>query len=171
MESSLTKNELIEIDGTIVRILAIRDESVLILDCVRQTMPEWKPMQEIEGASRCEEIVLYRKTGMFPEPIEDVEPKKKKEAYRRFTWIAGVLPYLEDEKARGNAIRLAAKLFQHSEQTIRRTLCSYLAYQTVSVLAPRPRKATHELTPDECNFRWGLNKFFYNKDGILLSLM
>ena len=94
MASSLTKNELIEKEGTLYRILAIRDESVLILDCVRQTMPEWKPMQEIGGASPCKENVLYRKTGMFPAPIEDVEPKKKKEAYRRFAWIAGVLPFL-----------------------------------------------------------------------------
>lgn len=164
MESSLMKNELIERDGILYRILAVRDGSVLALDCIRQTMPEWKPMQEFEGASSCEEIMLYRKTGMFPEPIEDVEPKKKKEAYRRFAWIAGVLPYLEDEKARGNAIRLAARLFQRSEQTLRRTLCIYLAYQSVSVLAPRPRKARNELTPDERNFRWGLNKFFYSKD-------
>lgn len=164
MESSLTKNELIEIDGTIVRILAIRDESVLVLDCIRQTMPAWKPVRELEGASPCEEIVLYRRTGMFLEPIEDVEPKKKKEAYQRFAWIAGILPFLEDEKARGNAIRLAARLFQRSEQTVRRTLCAYLAYQSVSVLAPRPRKATHEFTPDERNFRWGLNQFFYSKD-------
>ena len=51
---------------------------------------------------------------------------------------------------------------QQSKQTIRKYLCLYLDYQNIAALAPAP-KVEKELTQDEKNMRWALNKFFYSK--------
>ena len=59
-------------------------------------------------------------------------------------------------------IRSIAEHKTYSKQTIRNTLCLYLAYQDISVLAPKPKKEK-ALTQDEKIMRWALNKFFYTK--------
>ena len=49
-----------------------------------------------------------------------------------------------------------------SKQTIRIYLCLYLVYMNITVLASRKRLDDDlELTQDEKNIRWALNKFFY----------
>jgi len=50
-----------------------------------------------------------------------------------------------------------------SKQSIRSFLCSYLVYQDVAVLAPKQSKEK-ELTEDQKNMRWALNKFFYTRN-------
>ena len=50
-----------------------------------------------------------------------------------------------------------------SKQTIRHYLCLYLVYQDISVLAPKQKKEK-ELSKDEKNMRWALNKFFYTRN-------
>ena len=52
---------------------------------------------------------------------------------------------------------------QQSKQTIRKYLCLYLVYQNIAALAPAP-KVEKELSQDEKNMRWALNKFFYTKN-------
>ena len=49
-----------------------------------------------------------------------------------------------------------------SKQTVRSHLCMYLAYMDIASLAPRKQQYDDgELTQDEKNIRWALNKFFY----------
>ncbi len=48
-----------------------------------------------------------------------------------------------------------------SKQTMRSYLCLYLTY--MAVLAPKKRLADTNLTQDERNIRWALNKFFYTQ--------
>lgn len=50
-----------------------------------------------------------------------------------------------------------------SKQTIRHYLRLYLVYQDISVLAPKQKKEK-ELSKDEKNMRWALNKFFYTRN-------
>ena len=51
-----------------------------------------------------------------------------------------------------------------SKQTIRNYLCLYLTYQNKAVFAPKQRAQDTELSQDEKNMRWALNKFFYTKN-------
>ena len=48
-----------------------------------------------------------------------------------------------------------------SKQTVRSYLCLYLSYMDVAALAPKRREDERQLTQDEKNIRWALNKFFY----------
>ena len=65
------------------------------------------------------------------------------------------------EKMRSKLICSIAEEHHVSKQTIRNYLCLYLSYLDVTVLAPKKRKEDRELTQDEKNIRWALNKFFY----------
>ena len=37
----MEKNQLIKWDGIIYRILAVEEENVLLIDCIKTTMPKW----------------------------------------------------------------------------------------------------------------------------------
>ena len=49
-----------------------------------------------------------------------------------------------------------------SKQSLRNYLCHYLALQDIRALLPKERTYEKELTADEKNMRWSLNKYFYN---------
>ena len=44
----MKKNEVYEIYGTYYRILAIEDEKVLVIDCIKRTMPAWIDASELQ---------------------------------------------------------------------------------------------------------------------------
>ena len=50
-----------------------------------------------------------------------------------------------------------------SKQTVRNYLILYLVYQNISVLAPKEKEKNEDLTEDQKNIRWALNKFFYTQ--------
>lgn len=159
----MLKNELVRHDGSIYRILTVRDAKVLVIDCVKRTMPMWMDADAFDSKPICTEQEFWNETGIIPVPAEDLEPLDRKAAYERFTWISSVLPYIEDAAARTLAIQNAAQKFGKSEVTIRKILCQYLVFQEVGALAPRKRKTKGELTPDEKNMRKAINKYFYSE--------
>ncbi len=81
----------------------------------------------------------------------------------RYTMIASVLPFITDNTMRSKAIETVAKENDVSKQTVRNYLCLYLAYMDIKALAPKMKSTTTELTPDEKNMRWALNKYFYTR--------
>ena len=95
--------------------------------------------------------------------FEDLSPEQKRCAHERYTLIAGVLPFLGDNRLRSEAIARIASSRNVSKQTIRSYLCRFLAYQSLSVLAPQSRKQETSLSRDEKNMRWALNKFYYTR--------
>ena len=75
--------------------------------------------------------------------------------------IASAVAVVGDKKKRNMMIDIASKQFCVSKQTIRSLLCSYLVYQDIAALAPKQRQGKiKELTKDQKNMRWALNKFF-----------
>lgn len=157
----MKKNELIKVQGTIFRILDIADHQILVIDCVRQTMPVWMDTGSITETEPVTENELCEITDIkLPDP-ESLSQKDQSTAHKRFTVICSILPVVGDKTERTERISDTAAWFGISKQSIRQYLCAFLAYQNITVLAPR--KAIHErpLTQDEKNMRWSLNKFFY----------
>ena len=49
-------------DGiTIYRVLSVRDDSVLVIDCLKRTMPVWMPKNRLVDWQQIEERVLHEK--------------------------------------------------------------------------------------------------------------
>ena len=128
-------------------------------------MPRWVDTTSLLDYAQCSEADLYTQTGM----IQDWEltPNEQRIAQERYTMIAPILPFIGNEQKHSQMIDLLSQ--SHSKQTIRKYLCLYLAFQSVTVLAPPAKNPTKELTQDEKNFRWALNKFYYTQQKLSLT--
>lgn len=160
----MQKNELLQKDGNIIRVLEIKIEKALIVNCINKSVPKWINETDLTEYTECNINILSEITGIYPLTIDDLDNKSRCAAYERFTTIAGILPYIADDKARCNAISNMAEHFNISKQTIKNSLWLYLVYQNISVLAPKKCSCEKVLTADEKNIRWALNKYFYNQN-------
>ncbi|MDD3325405.1 MAG: Mu transposase C-terminal domain-containing protein [Sulfurospirillaceae bacterium] len=158
----MQKNDLLKKDNEIIRILKTEDK-VLVIDCIKMTMPKWIESQELEGYEVCNEEGLF--TYHQIEFVEEKEstPEQIKIMYQRYTMIAGILSFIDDDIKRNEAITFAACEYKISKQTLRKYLCRYLTFQDKRILQPCKKDDANELTNDEKNMRWALNKFFYNQ--------
>ena len=43
----MEKNQLIKWNGVIYRVLAVEEDSILLIDCIKKTMPRWYGLAEI----------------------------------------------------------------------------------------------------------------------------
>lgn len=154
-----TKNQLLQQDGKVIRVLAT-DDNVLIIDCMKRSMPQWVNAEDLQGYEVCEESAL---PNINIHTIEELTPEQRKVMHERYTLIAPILPFIHNEMERSDMIDRMAELNQVSKQTVRKYLCLYLAYQRMEVLAPTTQREKRELTQDEKNFRWALNKFYYTQ--------
>ena len=150
---------LLKNENQIIRVLKSQGNKALVIDCIKRTMPKWVDGDSLSNYDDCGEDEMYERTD-YPFGRE-LTQKEERIAQERFTMIAGVLPYIGNEQKRSQMIDFLAE--HQSKQTIRKYLCLYLVYQDIDALAPPP-KVEKELTQDEKNMRWALNKFFYTKN-------
>lgn len=150
----LMKNEV-----KVIRILESQEDHVLIVNCTQKSMPMWINKEELSGFSACEEHSLLPTLPDF----KSLSPEQRRCAHERYTLIAGVLPFIGDERLRCDAISRISSSRGISKQTIRNHLYRYLVYQNLSALAPKSKDREKSLTQDEKNIRWALNKFYYTR--------
>ena len=160
----MRKNDLIQHNDTILRILAINDSNALVIDCLKRNMPHWCNIANTESFAPCTEQELAEQTDVELFDIESLDAATRKIVHDRYTIIAGVLPFIADDKMRSLAISRIADENDICKQTVRNYLCLYLAYQNISALAPKRNKEDKPLSKDEKHMRWALNKFFYTKN-------
>ena len=144
------KNQLLQHNGKIIRVLA-SDNNVLIIDCLKRTMPQWMPTEELQDWVSCDETALP-----LPETpvcnMEELTPEQRKVMHERYTLIAPILPFIYNEAERSSMVSRMAELNQLSKQTIRKYLCLYLTYQRMEVLAPPLQYKQRELTARSISF-------------------
>ena len=155
----MKKHDLLRHEGRMLRVLDVRENAVLVIDCIKRTMPKWVTGEELDSYVQCEEAVLMSMAGCTD--LELLDAKQKRQAYERYTMISGILPFVADDKRRAAVIEGVAAYYKVSKQTIRRYLCQYLVFQNVAALATKPQPEDKALTNDEKNMRWALNKFYY----------
>ena len=159
----MQKNDLIERNGIIYRILDLSVDSALIIDCINRQMPKWIDINSISDYRFVSVELLQEKTNFNFYDIESAPAAVRRTIRERFTLIAGILPFISNEKERSQAITRISEQYEISKVTIRRYLCLYLAFHDMSALAQNSRAVQKPLTPDEKNMRWALNKFYYTK--------
>ena len=121
---------------------------------------QWYDISFLSDYKRCPDNELKREIL----DMEQLDSNSKRIMHERFTMIAGILPFVSDEKSRNEMISKVSEQKNVSKQTIRKYLCLYLVYQDISILAPPQKENKRDLTQDEKNIRWALNKFFYTKN-------
>ena len=149
-------------ENAIVRVLEVREDKALVIDCIRRTMPQWKDIVSFAGWEKCSEEKLYKIADVDLPEIDSLCPESRKVAYERYTMIAPILRLLPNEKKKCEMISVIANNEKVSKQTIRKYLCQYLAFQSIAILAPKDKDSDTSLTKDEKNMRWALNKFYFS---------
>lgn len=159
----MKNNCLLRNDNNIIRILDQQPDKKLIIDCIKQTMPKWVKTENISSFLLCTEQELLSITNKNIKSMESFDADSRKFIHAHFSLIAGILPFIADNAKRNQMIENISEEMHVSKQTIRHYLCLYLIYQDISVLAPKQKKEK-ELSKDEKNMRWALNKFFYTRN-------
>lgn len=152
----MKKNDLIKTDSGIFRVLSVGD-NVLAIDCKKKTMPQFFSYDFFNDGG-----VINSLSPDYLE-FEDLPPADRKIAQQRYTMIASAVSVLDNVKQRNLMLENSAEQFGVSKQTLRTYLCAYLVYQDIAALAPKHSKSK-ELTKDQKNMRWALNKFFYTRN-------
>ena len=120
----MKNNELFRAQGTIYRILEISETRILVIDCVKQTMPVWMDTDTMTETETVTEDELCEMTDIkLPDP-ETMLPIDKSIAHRRFTMISNILPAIGDKAERSKRINYAAAQSGMSTQSIRQYLCT-----------------------------------------------
>ena len=151
-------NEIYKKNDTLYRILYL-GEKVLVIDCVKRTMPYYVDVDFLNDSVLINEDELLVTTGICIK--NELSDKEKSEALLKRASISLILPVVHDVDKRNEAIDVSSKVYKVSKKTIRNRLCNYLAFMSLSIFVPN-QKVARDLSDDERNFRWVLNKYFYN---------
>ena len=158
----MQKNELYRNNNSIIRVLEIKNNAVLVIDCINKTMPQWIEISFFEDWIKCSDEILHEITGIELQDIKTVSPEDFKVAHQRYTMIAPIIMVLTDQDKKNEMIELISINGKISKQTLRKYLCLYLIYQDISVLIPKAKNTDKQLSQDEKNIRWALNKFYFS---------
>lgn len=159
----MQKNDLIRVNSSIYRVIAIKDNKVLVIDTLSLTMPKWVDISMCDRYESIENSALVEITKVSIPDIESLSQEQMKIMHNRFTLIAPILSCIEDDAMRSLLINETASKHNVTKQTVRKYLCLYLVYQNITVLSPTKKEPSTALTTDEKNFRYALNKYFYTR--------
>lgn len=166
----MQKNNLFKQGNQIIRILEVQTEQVFMIDCVKRTMPKWVDIASLSEYTEVTEQEMQMYTNMILPEVDSLDAESKKFMYEHYTMIAGILPFVSDANHRNSLIAKISDKYEVSKKSVKNYLCLFLVYQNIvalapmSLLLPKEKTSVKELSQDEKNMRWALNKFFYNKN-------
>lgn len=161
-------NKIYKKNNEIFRVLKINDYSLLVIDCVKRSYPNWVPKDFLIGFENITEEEFLKEVDVVLPDLNDLTPEQLKEMHLRYGTISGALIDVGNKYDRQLHLYVSSVDYKISGQTLRKRFCDYLVFQNITVLAPASKK-NKELTVDEKNFRWALNKYFYTSKKLSLK--
>lgn len=159
----MLKNDLLKNDGEIIRIITIKNNQALVIDCIKRNMPYWINIELLESYIPCndQELLIISHKTLYN--IDELDARSQSIIYFRYGIIEPLIYEIDNKKKRNILIKNISIQNNISGQTLRKYLCDYLAFQDKTILAPKKNISDKTLSKDEKNMRWALNKFFYTK--------
>jgi len=164
----MKKNELI-LNGTLLRVLSIKEDKVLVVDCVNKRMPFFASPDALGHTLTSDMNKLLELTKTSARTLDSLDLTQRKKMNERYSLISAVLPFIDDEILRKEMIKRVSEKFNVSKQTIRKYLINFLIYQDIVYLAPDYKIKERALTPTEVTFRYYLNQYFYTSKKMSLK--
>ena len=90
----MKKYDLLRLGDTIIRVLEAQGDRVLVIDCIKRTMPVWVEITALESYSECTSNELSEVTGVITADIDALDADQRKTMYERYTMIAPILPFV-----------------------------------------------------------------------------
>ena len=94
----MQKNDLFRFENDIFRVLEINQNNIFVINCTRQTMPQWYDFAAFSDYEVCTEHDLLLQSGIVLSDIDMLSPAVKRVIHERYTIVAGVLPFLYGSK-------------------------------------------------------------------------
>ena len=163
------KNQIIKKDDIIYRILDVKNNKYLLVNCKKLRMPFWIDNKEVIDYEVIEESDFLKLLNIDICNYDDLDNVDKKITNDRFGSISLLINSVGDFHKRNELLKLCSNSYGVSIETIRSRLWNYLVFQNICILAPYKSDELKEVSNDEINFKWALNKYYYN--GLELSLM
>ena len=100
----MKKHDLLKDGNNIIRVLEIQLDKILIIDCIKRTMPVWVGLSALDSFSASTDEILSQTTNFVITVIDDLDADQRKVMYDRYTLIAPILPFIADERMRSKVI-------------------------------------------------------------------
>ncbi len=100
----MKKYDLLRSGDTIIRVLEVQGDRILVIDCIKRTMPIWVEAVALEVYSECTIGELSEVTGVTPADVDTLDAEQMNIMYDRYTMIAPILPFVADDKMRSRLI-------------------------------------------------------------------
>ena len=78
----MKNKELLRYDGSIIRVLDMRDNQALIIDCIKRHMPSWVPAAPLEECERTGITELCSAAGISLRLHDSLSPTDRKTCVR-----------------------------------------------------------------------------------------
>ncbi len=101
----------------IFRVLAIADEEILVIDCIKKTMPVWMEIEKLNDFIEEKEIKQSGEADF--DILEDYSPDVRKTIYQRYNIISAILPFVDNESMRSELIARMAEEHGISKQSVK----------------------------------------------------
>ena len=137
-------NNLYKKDEQIFRCIDEAEDKILVIDCIKRSLPYWTDRSYLDGFSSISEEEFLRAVKVELPRIGDLTKQQLKVMHLRFASISSCITKITNEVERRLMTYSAALDYEVNIQTIRHRLCDYLAFQNILILVPR-RKNKREL--------------------------
>lgn len=160
----MNKLDLVCKDNLTFRILEIESDKALVVNCNFLRVPKWIPLKDLLNFSLIKENDFFKERGIQFRPYECYNIQERAKMHKIYASFCPVLASIGDERDRGETIAHLSKISGLNRKTIIRRLYAFLVYQDIRIFIHDKRNCKKELTQDEKNFRYILNKYFYSRE-------
>ena len=101
----MKKHDLLRSGDSIIRVLDVQDDRILVIDCMKKTMPVWVESELLESYVGCTDGELFEVSSV--DAIRDtdaLDADQRKIMHERYTMIAPVVTFISDNKMRSKLI-------------------------------------------------------------------
>lgn len=158
----MKNNDLFSKGNSIYRVLSVENDRMQIIDCIKRTMPHWTSVDFLSDTEQITEKELRARAYVNIVSYDSLSQRQKQVIHSKYGSISFILPFICNDYERSQAITLCSERFHLSKNTIKSRLCDYLAFQDLCIFLPDGKSKKRPLSADEKNFRWALNRYYYN---------
>ena len=159
----MNRLEILRLDKKTYRVLEITNDLVLVVDCNFVRMPYWINKKELSDFKKIEECEFLKEKNIEFQDYECYNIQDRKKIQDKYASICPVLAVLTDERDRSDTINYQAEKNGLNRKTIIRRLYLFLVYQDIRIYSWTKKENQKDLSNDEKNYRYILNKYFYTR--------
>ena len=74
----MQKYELLKFGDSIVRVLEVREDKLLVIDCIKQTMPVWVDLSKFDSKEECSKEILLSVTEIDLLDVDSMTSEQRK---------------------------------------------------------------------------------------------